>query len=294
MILTEGNVANSSGCRRIRGWLAHSWVAGAFFDSAGVHAVFRTVRLISLLRVPACSRKRLASKMPSSKNPDCIDWANSQSKKVLIKDLETGYLSAEDAPITPETAWEHCKCVPEFAEEKVIFKQFKSNLKSLRKAFREQKRHINQQMLALEHDTQFIYKDTHNKQGVKIFRDTIADELLKEDVKNGLHNDLGCEGLFNLRDEYKNEETWDLAFFKCRVRQEESTQKFGHHMEVKRAKKAEKNATKEIKAAKKAIANMDYCDLCDDVDGNDDEVEEEDDFFDVDDGEEEEEEGAWV
>ena len=191
--------------------------------------------------------------MPRPKNPDCIDWANSQSKKVLIRDLETGYLSAKDAPISPEIAWDYYKYVPEFVEEKVIFKQFKANLKSLRKAFRERTHHIEQQLTALEHDTQFIYKDTHNSKGVKIFRDTVADRLLKDDVKNGLHIELGCEGLYNLRDEYKNERTWDLAFFKRRIRQETLTQKFGHYMEVKRAKKAKKMQPRKSRPPRKQL-----------------------------------------
>lgn len=128
-------------------------------------------------------------------------------------------------------------------------------------------------MSALEHDTQFFYGETHDRRGKKIFYGTQAHKLLKQDIKEGKHTTLGTEGLYYSRDEYCEEDEWNLAFFRRRVRQEDLTQKFHYHMEVQRAKKEKQK--KESKKKDNSMDEFEYYDLYQEED--DDEVDDDDD-----------------
>jgi hypothetical protein len=43
--------------------------------------------------------------MPTSRNPDYIDWRKNDEKKVLIANLEDGILSAAETTVSSEQAW---------------------------------------------------------------------------------------------------------------------------------------------------------------------------------------------
>lgn len=193
-----------------------------------------------------------------------------------MEDLENGVIPLEDDVITAEIAWDTIyRHVPEIIEEKVVYEQFGPALKRHRSAVGKKQRHFKVQMDALEHDTQFMHHDTHDRRGVKKFHGTHAHELLKQDIRDEKHIEMGAEGLYWWREEYWDEdETWDLAFFKRRVRQEAATQKFNHFMEIKRVKKAEKDAAKAAKELKKAAEYNDYYDIYqeDDADDNDNDI----------------------
>ena len=213
--------------------------------------------------------------MPRSKNPNYIDWAKSRSKKIVMDDLESGVLPLDDESVPASVAWEHYSVLPEFIQERVIYAQFEGALKRHRKAVSKRKRHFAEQLSALEHDTQFFYGGTHNRRGVKIFYGTEAHNLLKQDIKEGKHTTLGVEGLYYSRDEYCEEDDWDVAFFRRRVRQEDLTQKFHYYMDVQRAKKERQKNKSKQKA--NTMDEFEYYDLYQEEDEDevdDDEVDE--------------------
>lgn len=187
-----------------------------------------------------------------------------------MEHIETGILSLDDEPITAEVAWLHYQTQEEFVEEGVVFEQFALAIARHRKALRKKKWHVQDQMVALEHDTQFMSTDTHDRKGDKKFYGTQAHRLLKQDIQDELHTVMGVEALFWLRDEYCLDE-WDLPDFKRRVKQEEATQKFYYYMEVKRAKKADKQAAKEAARVARQVAEAhDYYDINQEEDPDDD------------------------
>ena len=206
--------------------------------------------------------------MPRSTNPAFIDWAKSRSKKIVMDDLENDVLPLDETLVPASVAWEHYKLLPEFIQEGVVYEQFEPALKRHRNAVKKRKRHFAEQLSALEHDTQFMYRDAHNRRGRKIFYGTQAHTLLKQDVKNGLHVSMGVEGLYYSRDEYcEEDDDWDVAFFRRRVRQEDLTQKFHYYMDVQRAKKEKqkKEATKRTSSTE----DFEYYDMYQEEDNDD-------------------------
>ena len=206
--------------------------------------------------------------MPRSTNPDFIDWAKLRSKKIVMDDLENDVLLLDETLVPASVAWEHYKLLPEFIQEGVVYKQFEPALKRYCNAVKKRKRHFAEQLSALEHDTQFMYRDAHNRRGRKIFYGTQAHTLLKQDVKNGLHVSMGVEGLYYSRDEYcEEDDDWDVAFFRRRVRQEDLTQKFHYYMDVQRAKKEKqkKEATKRTSSTE----DFEYYDMYQEEDNDD-------------------------
>ena len=206
--------------------------------------------------------------MPRSRNPEFIDWAKSRSKKILMDDLENDVLPLDESLVPASVAWEHYRLFPEFIQEGVVYEQFESSLDRHRKAVKKKKRHFADQLSALEHDTQFMYQDTHDRRGRRIFYGTQAHTFLKQDVKNGLHLSMGVEGLYYSRDEYcEVDDDWDVAFFRRRVRQEDLTQKFHYHMEVQRAKKEKKK--KESAKSSSSTDDLEYYDTYQEEDKDD-------------------------
>ena len=186
-----------------------------------------------------------------------------------MEHLEEGILSLENEPITAEVAWEYYRHQDEFRDEGVVFEQFKGALKRHREAVKKKKWHLTDQMAALEHDTQFMSINTHDQKGNKKFYGTEAHRLLKQDVQDERHISLGVEDLFWSRDEYCLDE-WGLPEFKRRVKQEAATQKFFYYMEVKRAKKADKEAAQEAaRVARQVAEDNDYYDFNQEEDPDD-------------------------
>ena len=171
--------------------------------------------------------------MPRSTNPDWIDWPKSEAQKIVLDDLESGFLPIEDDLITAEVAWMHYVELPEFVT--VAFDQFKARLIGHRAQVKKKKDHINRQMNALTIDRQLHPTSQVDRKGRQVFYLSDAARFLEQDIQNEAHKEYGVEGLYYTREEYFTE--WDLALFKDRVRQEEGKQKFFYFLEYKRAKK---------------------------------------------------------
>lgn len=75
--------------------------------------------------------------MARSRRPGWIDWAASESKKLIMLDLVEGHLPLEETELSSELAWEVYRHQPEFVEEKIPFEQFKERLKDNQKTIKE-------------------------------------------------------------------------------------------------------------------------------------------------------------
>ena len=176
--------------------------------------------------------------MPKAKNPDFIDWRNSQAKVIVLKDLETGVVPLEEDKASAEEVWNtYYVNQPEFIT--VGFEQFKLRFKDHRKQIQKKQGHQRQQMDILKRDRQLKPANLRDERGRKVFYLTEAAEKLRQDVANEVHRTMTMTELFLSRDIY-HEDEWDEQYFAARVRQEVATQKFKYYLEWKRAKKARK------------------------------------------------------
>ena len=212
-----------------------------------------------------------------SQQPVFTRWDKSKSKVLLTEHLENGVLSLDEEVVSAEAAWSYYSNQDVFIREKILFGQFNEALERQRNAIKKRRWHVGDQMAALEHDTCFMSRSTHDRRGKKKFYGTSAHESLKDDIKADNHTRLGMACLQGSREEHAE---WRPDHFKRRVKQEVLTQKFFHHMEVKRAaKKAQaKSAVKsEVeavarateRAARTAFETFDYCDVCQESDPDD-------------------------
>ena len=171
--------------------------------------------------------------MPKSKNPDYIDWRNSQAKKVIIEDLEDGLLPADETTVSTEQAWDVYKNLPEFKD--VCFKQFKERLADHRQAFKKKVEASIREEDAYQHDCHLHPRnETHDRRGKPIFDRSPAKDLLRSDIKNGAYPLLSPMQLWNSRPEYK---LFDLKIFRQRIYQEIRRNKFINWCEMKRQQK---------------------------------------------------------
>ena len=124
---------------------------------------------------------------PGVRNPGTIDWKNSESKQIVLDDLEANVISLDESDTAEDLFYGMYQVSPEFIAEKVQFKQFKQRLKDHRKQLKEMLSSPAIEKLALEHDRRICPQKTHNERGEKIFYWTEAMQLLKQDVDAGLH-----------------------------------------------------------------------------------------------------------
>ena len=85
---------------------------------------------------------------------------------------------------------------------------------------------------ALVHDRNLHPRAMHNHRGEPVF-DLVADakRLLREDVKNGVHNSMTPSQMQRTRPEYHQ---FEAVIFKFRIYQEIRRQKFVHYLQLKR------------------------------------------------------------
>jgi hypothetical protein len=159
--------------------------------------------------------------MPRSKNPDYIEWQKSQTKNVIISDLE-GFLSADETAVSSEQAWDVYKNLPEFND--VCLKQFTECLMDHHKAHMKKLKESIQGEDAFQHD---CLLHPHNKiqpwWKAKISDHSSAKDLLGNDIKNGAYPLLSPMELWNLHPKYK---LLDFMIFRQCIYQEIRHNKF--------------------------------------------------------------------
>ena len=150
------------------------------------------------------------------RSPGTIDWAKSESRQILLDDLEAGVISLDESDTAHELFYGMYQHTPEFIAEEVGFEQFKKRLKSHCKQVKCAKEAPVWQYAALQHDRNIFEKKTHNQRGKKIFYWSDAWPLLIQDVAAKRHITMKPKELKTTRREYDN---FSLKIFNWKVRQ---------------------------------------------------------------------------
>ena len=142
--------------------------------------------------------------MPRSNRPGWIEWHKSRAKEIVMYDLLNGILSTDDNDPTPREAWEsQYMHLVEFVQEGVVFDQFKERLIGHRKQVRKMDERAMWELAAYEHDREIHPRNPLNARGITEFDQSSARDLLREDVKNGIHLTMSAAQLRQTRDEYR-------------------------------------------------------------------------------------------
>jgi len=150
------------------------------------------------------------------RNPETIDWFNSESKQIVLDDLEAGVISLDETDSAEALFYGMYQYTPEFIAEKVQFKQFKERLAGHREQLKHKLEAPAWERAALEHDRLKRPKKTHNDRGEKIFYWSKAMQLLKKDIEAKKHHEMTPSQLKASRPEYRD---FTLAKFDGRIRQ---------------------------------------------------------------------------
>ena len=171
--------------------------------------------------------------MPRPKKPGWIEWTGCKARQIVLEDLEKGILSLEENEVSTLEAWEVYNALPEF--EGVVFSQFKARLKDHRKLVNNRSNQSEREMQALLHDRQLFPRQTRNLQGEQVFELSVAQKLLRGDVRDKKHITMVPSELQRTRPEYTS---FRPNKFKHRIYQEVRRQKFIFYFEQKRTKAA--------------------------------------------------------
>ena len=190
----------------------------------------------------------------SSKNTGWIDWASSESKLIIVKDLEDGNLSLDENEVSAERAWTtRYSKHPQLVLERVCFSQFKDRLKDHRKQVTRRAQKVSLEVAALAHDRLLYPRETHNNRGEPVFSSSAAQRLLRQDVNDKKHDGMTPLSFQHTRPEYIH---FNPKIFKGRIYQEVRRQKFINHLEQDQAQKDSKRKDKAKKSTKKREAKV--------------------------------------
>ena len=157
-------------------------------------------------------------------------WADSDARKILVMDLESGILPAFSEELGPKEAWNEIYIqLKEF--QGISYEQFRQRLNSLRKAHRVRQSMAIRDSNALEHDRKLHPQQPTNIRGEPVFDMSAAKPLLSKDILSGAHRRLSMRDLYKSRPEYA---PFDCRIFKDCVHQEIRRQKFNAYLEAKR------------------------------------------------------------
>ena len=172
--------------------------------------------------------------MPKSKNPDWITWNHSIPQQRLLEDLSPGGILFQKDHVTAQEAWSFYKNERGF--ENVVFSQFEARLKGHRQQVNKHHHASQRDLAALQHDRQLYPRQARNHRGELVFDMHPARDLLRADVKEGIHKNMSVEDFQKTRPvEYG---AFPLKVFRERVKQTVNYWKHVNWMESKR--KAEK------------------------------------------------------
>lgn len=191
--------------------------------------------------------------MPRSGREGWIDWTNSAAREILMEDLErSGWLYKNKESLTAKEVFDvYKKEQVEF--ENVLFSQFQDRyIDATTNAVERRKRSTIEQKWFEDYRKKHPLP-TQDKDGKPIFSAHSAQELLNEDVKNGLDLKFKSVRLWASRKEYS---IFDFSVFNRRVIQARRRVKLCNYMNFKRQEKrrAYKEAREKLLQKKNAAA----------------------------------------
>lgn len=161
-----------------------------------------------------------------------IKWQDSDAKKILLSDLETGTLPPFASDFGPKEAWEAVySSMPEFSG--MEYSLFRSRLNTLRIAFRRRRTEAEKDEAALQHDRKLHPRKPTNEHGEVLYDLSPSKPLLCMDVAAGLHEQMSLAQLHNSRLEYLD---FERDRFKNHLYQEKRRKKFVTYLHLKREK----------------------------------------------------------
>jgi hypothetical protein len=157
-----------------------------------------------------------------------IEWKNSEGKALLLRKIEEGTIPETMAPQEVFARYAH---LPAFAMlEKNAKKDFTRRLLSLRKSISlvgenlaNAERYAARDAAALAHDRQIYPEQTHNDRGERLFHNSPARLLLREDIDAGKYEKGKPQKLHETREEYQE---FSPKKFRKRIHQEIQTKKW--------------------------------------------------------------------
>ena len=197
----------------------------------GVHFSFSHTRSYSKNKATT-----MAPRQP--KREDFIDWQTSEAKEIILEALKMGAPTRWEWAVDQE-AWNHYRFMPALVgPPTVVFDQFKARLKDHRKQYKKFTAQMEEEELGFAYDREFCFpRQSHNQHGEPVFDMSPAKSLLQEDVRKNLHKMMSPALLQKSRPEYM---PFSSRKFKEWIYQEEKTQKWYWHLEIKHVKKEEK------------------------------------------------------
>lgn len=157
-----------------------------------------------------------------------IDWAKSQSKKLVMHDLINQHLPVVESELPANLAWEVYRHQPEFIEEKVLFDQFQARLIDHRALVEKKMKDAAFQLKAYEHDLMLYPEKKYHPNGRPVWQYHPAKQKLRDDVANAYHLIMTPMELKKTQPEYDD---FTNKEFKERVYQEQRAQKFNYYVE---------------------------------------------------------------
>lgn len=157
-----------------------------------------------------------------------IDWGNSEGKALLLRDIKNGTIPDT---MLPATVFARYANLPEFSKlatnDDIIFKSRLAGVrKSVKRALEnaeDAKRYAAEDAAALAHDRQIYPERTHNDRGERLWHNSAAKDLLREDLEAGKYEKGQPQRLRATREEYQE---FSANFFTKRIHQEIKTNKW--------------------------------------------------------------------
>jgi hypothetical protein len=182
------------------------------------------------------------------KNKDWVKWRNHPAREVILQDLNFGgwlydELQDDDLNLAAIFALYNHKH-PEIFNE-IDFSQFKERMEVYAKKNNERSDRSKREYAWMLHDRQLHPRQLENHRGELVFDLHPAKQLLRADIKAGVHADV-VPSIFQLtRAEYKE---FDPDIFRQRIYQEERYQKYLNWLEDKRTEKQKAHKERKDKA----------------------------------------------
>ncbi len=137
--------------------------------------------------------------MQQDEPPD-IKWRTSAARTIILEDLEETFLPLTELQFTTEDAWRGYRHLPELSL--VPFSQFKRQLKAHREQVCVRKETLGEEEAALIQFRMMNPQQKFNNRFEPVFDMMPGKELLRQDIKDGLHLTMCLVDFRNSRPEF--------------------------------------------------------------------------------------------
>ena len=179
-----------------------------------------------------------------------IKWGNSDAKKIILEDLEEGHLPLSEEQYSTQNAWERYRQLPEFST--VPFAQFKRQLEAHRNQVIVRRERLGDEEFAFKQFRKRNPRKAVNNRNEPVFDMMPGKELLRQDIKDGMHKQMSIGELHVSRKEY---ECLTRKKIKERVYQEVKRSKYIHYLNIKSSNWRKK---KEARRSNLSDIHMDF------------------------------------